>query len=84
MKSDNILVRFIVNGLAGAVVGAVLLGLLGAIFAGGQGFINGAVMGAALGLVGGLSSLGMLESTFWFTGLVTRYGRKYLADEPEE
>lgn len=84
MKSDNVLVRFIVNGLAGALVGAVLLGLLGLLLAGSQGFLNGAILGAVFGLIGGFTSIGMLENTVWFTGVISRYGQKRHADEPEE
>lgn len=84
MKSDNVLVRFIVNGLAGALVGAMLLGLLGLLLAGSQGFLNGAILGAVFGLIGGFTSIGMLENTAWFTGVISRYGQKSHADEPEE
>jgi len=84
MKSDNVLVRLIVNGFVGALIGASLLGLLGLLLAGSQGFQNGAILGAVFGLIGGFSSIGMLESTFWFTGTIFRYGKKRHADEPDE
>ena len=84
MKSDNVLVRLIVNGFVGALVGAILLGLLGFLFAGGQGFQNGAILGAVFGLIGGFTSIGMLENTAWFTGTISRYGQKRHADEPDE
>ena len=84
MKSDNVLVRFLVNGVAGALVGALLLGVVGALFAGGQGFLNGATLGAIFGLIGGFASIGMLENTAGFVGIINRYGQKRHANEPEE
>jgi outer membrane lipoprotein SlyB len=84
MKSDNLLVRLIVNGLVGALVGAVLLGLLGLLLAGSQGFANGAVLGAVFGLIGGFTSMSLLENTAWFSGVISRYGKKRHVEEPEE
>lgn len=84
MKSDNVLVRFIVNGLVGMLIGAIVLGLVGTLLAGYQGFLNGMIFGAVFGLVGGFASMGMLENTSWFTNTIFRYGKKRHADEPDE
>lgn len=75
MKSDNFFIRFIINGLVGGLLGAILIGGLGLLLAGFQGVLNGVILGGVFGIVGGFASIGMLENTAWFTGVISRYGK---------
>jgi len=83
MKSDNVFVRLIVNGLAGGFLGVVLVGGLGFLFAGYQGFLNGAILGGVMVIVGGFASISTLENIGWFTGVISRYGQRHHSDKDD-
>jgi hypothetical protein len=84
MNSDSIIVRVIVNGLAGLLLGALVMGLLGLILAGFDGMINGALLGGTLSLVGGFTSIAYVENAAWYKGVFSRYGKHRHSDLDEK
>ena len=84
MKSDNFFLRLIGNGLVGLIIGVLLIGGLGLILAGPQGFLNGAIFGGIFGIIGGFASIATLEHTSWLTGIVSRYGQHRHSENDSE
>ena len=84
MKSDNALVRLIVNALAGTLIGGLLVGLLGMLFAGSDGFLNGFILGAVFGFLGGLATPSTrLANALWFTRGLARHSEQREEDKYE-
>lgn len=76
--------KFLRNLVAGTVLGGLGLGILGFLFAGGQGFINLARLGLIIGFVGSFS-LGFTTFSVLhiFTECVQKYGSWWFKKESE-
>ncbi|MCB0034785.1 MAG: hypothetical protein KDE51_12220 [Anaerolineales bacterium] len=74
MNSKNFFVRLLINGVLGLMIGAAVLSMIGYLLAGNEGLLNGAALGAIVGLLGGLTAVGNLEGFGWTMGTIRRYG----------
>jgi hypothetical protein len=70
-------VRLLVNGITGAVAGAIILGLFALLVAGLDGIVNGVLFGAVFGFVAGLSVPAYVQGAFWWQGVIYRFGRRW-------
>lgn len=76
--------QIIINGLTGAVMGAVVIGIFAFLVAGSAGILNGLAFGGALGLMAGMSLTGFAGGTYWWTGVASRFGERYQEKERGE
>ena len=59
-----------------AAAGGFLIGMTGILLVGVDGLINGLIFGAVMGAVGGLTALGHVETTTFWSGVIYRVGLK--------
>ncbi|MCB9009059.1 MAG: hypothetical protein H6656_17130 [Ardenticatenaceae bacterium] len=81
MRHPNFLIRAVVNMLIGIAFGALSIGLFAFLVAGKEGFVNGLVWGAVLGIFGGLASLSMADSLVYWTGFFKRFGDDHYEEQ---
>ena len=75
MRGNISIVKFLLVLVVGTVLGGVVLGVIGFLLAGREGFINMGIWGLALGFLGGISEgFAMLMGTHIWTGYAQRWG----------
>lgn len=70
----------LLNVIAGAIIGAALIGLFGFLAAGRAGIANGLIFGAAFGTIGGIGATAYVGYAFW-EGFAHRLGAKLRDDD---
>jgi len=76
MDWKRFIILFLRNVVIGTALGGLLLGVIGFLLAGRDGFVNLAIWGLALGLVGSFSGgFAMLLNAHIWTGYSERIGR---------
>lgn len=72
---NNLAVCLLVNGVSGAVIGAIILGLFALLVAGPNGIVNGVVLGLIFGFFAGFPVPAYVQGAYWWQGIVYRFGR---------
>jgi hypothetical protein len=81
---SKLLWQVVVNGLAGALFGAGLLGLFGFLLAGWPGMLNGIAFGGVFGVLFGITAVGLVTGTYWWSGILGRFGAWWARKELSE
>ena len=85
MDWKKFLLLFLRNMIIGTALGGLVLGGIGFLLAGREGFVNMATWGLLLGFLGSISTgFAMLVSANYWTGYARRYGKSWFKKISEE
>jgi hypothetical protein len=73
MSPKELFLAVVLNLVAGALIGGLLVGFLGFLVAGWAGVLNGLIFGAAFGILGGITISAYVGFSFW-EGFAHRLG----------
>ncbi|MCB0027514.1 MAG: hypothetical protein KDE28_06385 [Anaerolineales bacterium] len=76
--------RVLVNIIMAMVLGSLMIGLLGLLVAGQEGFVNGMVWGAAFGILGGLAVTSTFDSLAFWNGFFSRFNKSKFEETPDD
>ena len=80
MSSKELFLAVLLNLVAGALVGGLLVGILALAAAGPPGLLNGIIFGAALGTLAGIAISAYVGFSFW-EGFAHRLGASLRKDD---
>ena len=77
----DLILRTLLNGLTGALVGGLGLGLFGWLLSGVQGLTGGLVFGGLIGAISGLAVGAYAGQDIFWSGIVYRFGKQRHTDD---
>jgi hypothetical protein len=80
MPPKELFATVLLNLIAGALIGGLLVGFIGFLAAGWAGVLNGLIFGAAFGILGGIATSAYVGFNFW-EGFAHRLGASLRKDD---